>query len=137
MTVDLNLTFLEGYADPYLLTEAGKGVFLSGVVLGILASQQSKDITSAPLFKQINFGRMQMRDLKGFLARVQGLAKAYQVENFGRISMLAGAAQDRLLKDGSADLGIDGNFVFASAFVNAWKYYKMIFPKSGEENEKE
>lgn len=129
MNVDLNLEFLQNYADPYLKTEAGRGVFLSGIVLGALASQQSNDITSAPLFKQIHFGRMQLKDLKGLLSKVQELGKAYKVKNFGRISMLAGAAQDLLLKDGGKDLGVDGNFIFASAFVNAWKYYKIIFPK--------
>ena len=55
----MKLDFFEDFQDPYLKTKAGRGVFLSGVVLGMLAKGQAGQgaIDSAPMYKQLNFGR--------------------------------------------------------------------------------
>ena len=61
----MQFDFLDRFSDPYLRSEAGKGVFLSGIVLGIVAAQQTEkgSISDAPLFKQISFGQLQIRDI--------------------------------------------------------------------------
>lgn len=125
----MKLDFFDRFSDPYVQTDAGRGVFLSGIVLSIVASQQAENLLDAPLFKQISFGRMQMRDLEKLLSRVPELSKAYHLENAGRVAQLLGTAGDLLLSDKGKDLGVDGNFAFAIAFVNAWRYYKDIFPE--------
>lgn len=131
----MQLEFLERFSDPYLRSEKGKGVFLSGIVLGIVATQQVERgaISDAPLFKQISFGQLQARDIRRLLARVPDLARAYHLKNAGRVSQILGVAGELMLQGGNADLGIDGNFVFSVAFTNAWRYYKEIFPKESEE----
>ena len=37
----MKLEFLDNFKDPYLATTEGRGVFLSGVVLGMLAQAQT------------------------------------------------------------------------------------------------
>ena len=132
----MQFDFLDRFSDPYLRSEAGKGVFLSGIVLGIVAAQQTEkgSISDAPLFKQISFGQLQIRDIQRLLARVPDLARAYRLKNAGRVSQLLGTAGELLLQSGKRDLGIDGNFAFSVAFTNAWSYYKEIFPKETEED---
>jgi len=126
----LNLEFLDQFSDDYLKKDEGKGVFLAGVALGMLARAQIREnqsLDDAPLFKQVNFGKMQMRDLKRHLTRVPELTRAYRVSAPGRLERLAGEAGSLLLKSGAKTLGVDGNFTFAVAFLNAWQYYATIF----------
>lgn len=82
----MKVDFLNQYKDPYLQTAQGKGVFLAGVLLGYLALKQvegkQSDIGKAPLFKQIQFGRLNFKTLKRHLARVPQLLAAYR-ENIG------------------------------------------------------
>lgn len=128
----MNLDFFQRFADPYFRTEKGRGTFLAGLVLGIVAGQQVERgglVADSPLFKQISFGRMQMRDIHRLLARVPELSKAYRLVNQGRVAQLLGTAGDLLLGGGNRELGVDGNFAFSMAFTNAWRYYKAIFPK--------
>ena len=132
----MNLDWLEKFADPYLKTTSGQGVFLSGVVLGMLAKYQVKkgeDIDSAPIFKQIVFGKMQRRDLLRHLSRVPELIRAYDIPYKGYIQQLAGKSGDLLLK-GASEMGVDGNFVFSVAFLNAGDYFWRIFGKPQNEN---
>jgi hypothetical protein len=127
----MELGFLDQFADPYLKTETGKGVFLGGIVLGLVATQQVERgaLENAPLCKQIAFGRMQLRDIRRLLARVPELTKAYRLKNAGRVAQLLGAAGDFLFAGKERDLGVDGNFAFSVAFTNAWRYYRILFPK--------
>ena len=62
----MNLDFFDRFADPYLKTPTGRGVFLGGLILGVVASQQSDrgTVQDSPLFKQVSFGRMQVRDIR-------------------------------------------------------------------------
>lgn len=129
----MNLDWMDEFADPYLKTDAGKGVFLSGVALGMLAKSQAggdrKKLDSTPLFKQIMFGKMQRRDIERHLSRVPELLKAYDIEYKILFQDLVGKAGELLLK-GSGEMGIDGNFSFAVAFLNADDYFwQRIFKK--------
>ncbi len=126
----MNLKFLEGFADEYLQKDEGKGILLTGVVLGMLAQGQvgpNQSIGDAPLFKQLNFGKMQMRDLKRHLARVPELTRAYKIRFPDRLERLAAQAGSLLFKSGAKRLGVDGNFTFSVAFLNAWQYYAAAF----------
>lgn len=127
----MELEFLDEFADPYLKTATGKAVFLSGIVLGLVATQQTErgSLEDAPLFKQISFGRLQIRDIRQLLGRVPELSKAYRLKNPGRVAQLLGMAGDFFLIGKGKDLGVDGNFTFSVAFTNAWLYYRAIFPK--------
>ena len=115
----MKLEWLNEFADPYLRTAGGQGVF-SGIVLGMAARYQvskEEDIDAAPMFKQIMFGKMQRRDLLRHLSRVPELIRAYDIPY--RISeQLSGLAGDLLLK-GTTEMGVDGNFAFSVAFLNA------------------
>ena len=54
----MKLEWLNEFADPHLRTAGGQGVFLSGIVLGMVARYQvskEEDIDAAPMFKQIMF----------------------------------------------------------------------------------
>ncbi|HQC38425.1 MAG TPA: TM1802 family CRISPR-associated protein, partial [Thermotogota bacterium] len=69
MTID----FFKEFQDPYLHSPEGQGVFLAGICLGQLANRQVQNggkIDDSPLFKQMNFGKMTMRDLLRHLSRV-------------------------------------------------------------------
>jgi len=122
-----DLEFLNGFADGYLKTDQGKGVFLAGVILGSMARQQvgkSSEIENSPLFKQINFGRVTMRDLKKHLSRLPELMKAYHVKKGTSyyLQQLANEAGEMLLVGGTQELGVDGNFAFTVSFANASKF---------------
>ena len=126
----LNLDFLERFSDDYLKKDEGKGVLLAGVALGMLARAQiqpDQRLDNAPLFKQLSFGKMQMRDLRRHLARVPELTRAYRISAPRRLERLAAEAGALLLKSGATTLGVDGNFTFTTAFLNARQYYATIF----------
>jgi len=127
----LRLDWLSEFSDPYLKTSGGQGVFLSGVVLGMVAKYQvgkNEGIDTAPMFKQIMFGKMQRRDLLRHLSRVPELIRAYDIPYKSYLEQLVGKAGDMLLK-GSAEMGVDGNFIFSVAFLNAYEYFWRIFGK--------
>ena len=129
----MNLDWMEDFSDPYLKTPGGKGVFLSGVLLGMIAKSQVEgkqdQIDSAPLFKQIMFGKMQRRDLHRHMSRVPDLLRAYDIKYKIYYQDLAGKAGELLLK-GSGEMGVDGNFAFSVAFLNAdYYFWNRIFPK--------
>ena len=111
-------------------------VFLGGIVLGMIAKYQvskGEEIDSAPMFKQIMFGKMQRRDLLRHLSRVPELIRAYDIPYKGYLEQLSGKTGDLLLK-GTSEMGFDGNFAFSVAFLNAYEYFWRIFGMS--ENEK-
>lgn len=130
----MKLEFMENFADPAMKTSGGQGAFLAGVALGMAARGQAQadKLDAAPLFKQLNFGRLKKRDLKGHLARLPELVKAYDVKYKDLIRGLAGKAAELLMKDEGMDLGVDGNFAFATAFMNAPEYFWIIFGKEKE-----
>lgn len=134
----MRLDFLDDFRDPYMQTPQGRGVFLAGVALGYLARGQvedEKDIAKAPLFKQLEFGRLNMKALKKLLARVPKLLAAYRegIKYGGLIAALAAEADGLILKGENQELGVDGNFAFTTGFANASTYFWKIFGKQGEE----
>lgn len=139
----MKLDFLDEFTDPYLKTNSGRGVFLAGIVLGFIARAQAKsdlqdspeDISSSPLFKQLNFGRMKKRDLFKHLARVPELVRAYHLDYADMIESLCAKAGELILQKGDKEreLGVDGNFAFSVAFLNARKYFWTIFGKKNIE----
>jgi hypothetical protein len=133
----MKLDFFEQFADPVMRTPGGQGAFLAGVVFGMVARGQTKDggIDGAPLFKQITFGRMKRRDVKRNLARVPELVKAYDLKYKDMIRKLAGYASELVLKDDGFELGVDGNFALATAFINSREYFWTIYGKQNEESE--
>ncbi|NLC11937.1 MAG: CRISPR-associated protein [Firmicutes bacterium] len=130
----MKVDFLNQYKDPYLQTAQGKGVFLAGVLLGYLALKQvegkQSDIGKAPLFKQIQFGRLNFKTLKRHLARVPQLLAAYR-ENIGdsyaSLTRLLAYCTDQIALGDSEELGTDGNFAFTVGFTNANDFYWKIF----------
>ncbi|MBF7082176.1 CRISPR-associated protein [Desulfallas sp. Bu1-1] len=128
-----NLEFLDVFEDKYLKTQYGKGVFLAGVLLGYMARLQvakNDDIHNAPLFKQLNFGKVTARDLKKHLSRVPELIKAYRFKYSWHLQQLANVAGALLLQGGGKELGVDGNFAFTVGFANASDYFwNYIFEK--------
>ena len=135
----MNLEFLDDLQDPYLQTAQGRGVFLAGVLLGYIAHRQvgnqKDEIGKAPLFKQIQFGRMTMKQVKSLLARVPQLIVAYQsdiAQSAWNLSNLTGTVGRFLLEGEGGELGAEGNFAFAVGFTNANDYYWRIFkPQTG------
>jgi CRISPR-associated protein Cas8b/Csh1 subtype I-B len=136
----MDLDFFNDFKDPYMKSPRGQGIFLAGVLLGYIAYKQAggkneDDITKAPLFKQIQFGRMDMKTLKRLLARVPQLIAAYR-EDIGKsmnaLTYLSAKVGEMLLSDGTEELGIEGNFAFATGFVNANNYYWKMFSKKDE-----
>jgi len=136
----MKLDFLSDFKDPYMREPKGQGIFLAGVLLGYLAYKQvggkgEDDITKTPLFKQIQFGRMDMKKLKRLLARVPLLIAAYR-EDIGKsmkgLTYLCGKVGEMLLSDEAEELGVEGNFAFATGFVNANDYYWRMFPKKDD-----
>jgi len=128
----LKIDWLNEFSDPYLKTLDGQGVFLSGIILGMIAKHQAGEgegIDSAPVFKQIVFGKMQRRDLLRHLSRVPELIRVYDIPYKGYLEQLSGKTGELLLK-GSSEMGIDGNFVFSVAFLNAYEYFWKIFGKT-------
>ncbi len=121
---------LEGFADPYLKEPFGRGVFLAGVVLGFFAQEQvgkGGDLASAPLFKQLNFGRLRRRDLQERLGRLPGLIYQYHVPHAGAIRLLTGEVTRLLLEGTPRELGSEGNFAFAAGFLSASSYFWRCF----------
>ena len=127
----MNLDFLDDYKDPYLKTNQGKGVFLAGVLFGYMAKCQNDEIKKAPIFKQLDFGRMNMRRLKKQLSRVPQLIYAYEgVSKYsGFFTKLAAKAGELLFSGGQKDLGVDGNFAFTVGFSNGAEFFWKIFKK--------
>lgn len=133
----MRFDFFDDFADPYLKTESGKGVFCAGIALGMVAlGQAGKEgtIDRAPLFKQMNFGRMKKRDISRHLARVPELTRAYHLDYAGMIESLTAQSGELLLRGNERELGVDGNFAFSVAFLNAKKYFWVIF-KSEKKSE--
>jgi hypothetical protein len=133
----MNLDWLEAFADPYLKTPVGQGVFLSGIVLGIITKYQvskGESIDSAPMFKQLMFGKMQRRDLLRHLSRVPELIRAYDIPYKNYVRQLSGKAGELLLES-SSEMGVDGNFAFSVAYLNAYEYFWKIFGKQDNENQ--
>lgn len=128
----MNLEFLDGYKDPYLKTDQGKGVFLAGVLFGHMAKCQNDEIKKAPIFKQLDFGRMNLRSLKKQLSRVPQLIYAYEgVSKYsGFFTKLAAKAGELLFSGGQRDLGVDGNFAFTVGFSNGAEFFWKIFKKT-------
>ncbi|HHV76037.1 MAG TPA: CRISPR-associated protein [Syntrophothermus lipocalidus] len=127
----MNFDFLEDFQDPYLKTDEGKGVFLSGVLLGYMAYLQGgeSDVRSTPLFKQIQFGKLTKKSLQKILSRVPQLVAGY--EDIGnrsyRVNSLLAEIGRLLLSSGNEDLGTSGNFSFTVGFVNSGTYINQIF----------
>ncbi|WP_455594118.1 TM1802 family CRISPR-associated protein [Cloacibacillus porcorum] len=153
----MKLEFLDNFKDPYLGTTEGRGVFLSGVVLGMLALAQTPPggtIDAAPIYKQLNFGRMRRRDIRIHMSRVSTLIDVYvkdlspdketdsdsadgkgtfKIKDYAgfaqMLKSLAAQSGEMLLSCGERDLGVDGNFTFSIAFLNAPDYFWKIFKK--------
>ena len=134
----MKLDWIEEFADPYLQSSDGQGVLLAGISLGMIARNQispGEKIDAAPMFKQIVFGRMQRRDLLRHLSRVPELIRAYKIPYEYFHDKLAGKAGELLLKD-AKEMGVDGNFAFSVAFLNANEYFWRIFGKEIEAENK-
>jgi hypothetical protein len=137
----MELDFFNEFKDPYLQTDEGKGIFLAGVTLGTLAKNQiskGEAIDSAPLYKQIRFGRLQKRNLMTLLSRVPELTRMTLNEKSegyaGMIESLCAKSGELIIRGGGADLGVNGNFAFSVAFLNAPDYFfrKIFKKKDGE-----
>ncbi len=131
----MNLTWLDEFRDPYLQKDVGKGVFLSGITLGMIASCQNgkgSKINDAPLFKKLSFGKLQKRDLKKQLAELPMLLRAYEIPYPRELIELAQTASELLLS-GPEELGVDGNFLFSTGFLNAWKYFYKTYESLGSQ----
>jgi hypothetical protein len=133
----MNFDFFQNYEEPYLKTDTGKGVFLAGVTLGMLALGQAETIDSAPIFKQLNFGRMKKRDILRHMSRVPELTKAYHLDYSGMIDSLCARSGEFLLMGKDRDIGVDGNFVFSIAFMNARHFFWTIFKSSKKTEEQD
>ena len=144
-----HLEFLDKFTDKFLQSDFGKGVLLSGVVLGYLASKQttqrqgeggsysSGKIQDSPIYKQLNFGRLTLRDLKKHLSRIPELIKAYKIEPSFLIEDLASYSQELLLTSQGKDLGVDGNFAFVTGFMNHRQYFWEIYKDYSSKNKLE
>jgi hypothetical protein len=127
----MNLDWFEKFEDPYLQKPAGQGVFLSGVLLGFVASCQGgkgSRLNDAPLFKQLPFGKLQQRDLKRHMAALPTLLTAYEIPYQRQLTEISATAVELLLQD-DRPMGVDGNFIFTNAFLNAWKYLYRLYPE--------
>ncbi len=134
----MNFDFFNELSDKYLQTNFGRGIFLAGIVLGMIANEESKNggksVEDTPLYKQINFGKMTLKELKKHLARTPELMKAYNIEHSEMIKSLMIEAGELILKDKAKDLGVDGNFAFTVAFMNSREYFwSKIFKKKEEQ----
>jgi hypothetical protein len=131
---------MEAFADPYLQQPFGRGVFLAGVLLGVFAREQVRgtgpaeqekkkavDVAASPLFKQLNFGRLRLRDLKGHLGRLPGLIHQYRIDYTGPVQSFAGEVTRLVLEGEQKELGPEGNFAFAAGFFAAPSYFWRCF----------
>lgn len=132
---------MDVFEDKYLKTKQGRGVFLAGVVLGCMARQQvgkNEDIHNSPLFKQMHFGRMTMRDLKKQLARVPELIKAYNMKYSLYLQQLANVAGVMILEGGGEEPGVNGNFAFTVGFSNADHFFwQKVYVKGDVQSDAE
>ena len=91
-------------------------------------------IDAAPMYKQLHFGRMQRRDLLRLMARVPELGRVYNISYAGMIESLCAEAGKLLMEGKAVELGVEGNFAFSIAFLNAPDYFfGRIFRKQAEE----
>jgi hypothetical protein len=141
--IEVNVNFFDEFKDPYLQTGEGKGIFLAGVTLGMLARNQvgkGTSLDSSPLYKQIRFGKMQRRQLMIHLSRVPELARVTLIEGSaglaGMIEALCAKAGEFMLLGGDAEMGVNGNFAFSVAFLNAPDYFfgQIFKKKDGGQN---
>jgi hypothetical protein len=136
----MNIEFFNEFKDPYLQTDEGKGIFLAGITLGMLAKGQlpkGVPIDSAPLYKQIRFGKLQKRNLMALISRVPELTRATLDEKnegyAGMIESLCAKSGVLIIQGGGEDLGVNGNFAFSVAFLNAPDYFfGKIFKKKDD-----
>jgi len=89
------------------------------------------------LYKQLNFGRLSLRDIKKHLSRVPDLIKAYKIEPSFLVEDLTGYSQELLLNSKGKDLGVDGNFAFVTGFMNWRNYFWEIYKDYTKEKELE
>lgn len=133
----VRLNFFEDFQDPYLQKPEGRGIFLAGLVLGMIARGQvgkGGAIDASPMYKQLHFGRMQRRDLLRLMARVPELGRVYNIPYAGMIESLCAEAGKLLMEGMSVELGVEGNFAFSVAFLTAPDYFfGRIFKKQAEE----
>ena len=115
-------------------------MFLAGLVLGMIARGQvgkGVAIDASPMYKQLHFGRMQRRDLLRLMARVPELTQRYEnisASLAGMIESLCAKAGKLLMEGEPQELGVEGNFAFSVAFLNAPDYFfGRIFKKQAEE----
>ena len=136
----MRLEFFDEFQDPYMEGKGGQGVFLAGLVFGMIARGQvgkNGNIDASPMYKQLHFGRMQRRDLSRLMARVPELTRVYGLPYAGMIESLCGEAGKRLMEGLSDALGVDGNFAFSIAFLNATDYFWKIFKKQDAQDSAE
>ena len=136
--MNVRLDFFDEFQDPYMNTKGGQGVFLAGLVFGMIARGQAGkngNIDSSPMYKQLHFGRIQRRDLSRLMARVPELTRAYDLPYADMIESLCGEAGKLLLEGLSDELGVDGNFAFSIAFLNAPDYFWKIFKKQSKDED--
>jgi hypothetical protein len=128
----------EGFKNPIMREEKGRGLFLAGGALGMMARAQGNgQMMEAPLSKQINFGRIRRRDLLRHLGRIPELMKATPARNAGRISQLTALGGQKLLECDGEDFGVEENFIFAVAYLSAPQYYRQFFPREEAEEAEE
>jgi len=131
--------WIDSFKDPAMQKPLGKGAFFSGVVLGFIARcQAGKDgsLSSAPLFKKLSFGKLKKRELKQQLSQVPMLINVYDVPYIWQITELANLASEALLQ-ATEELGVDGNFIFSTAFLNAWNYLYQLYPQLNSTEKKD
>ncbi len=124
----MDLNWLEELKDPAIKKTGGRGAFLSGIVLGMVASCQvgkGGHINDAPLFKKLFFGKLQTRDIKRQLSEFPTQLKAYDIPYQKQLTELTGMAAD--------------SFLQTAYELNAWKYFYQAYPElkkneSGESN---
>lgn len=127
----MDLSFMDDYQDRYMQTVKGKGAFLAGVALGELARKQAERIDESPLFKQIHFGKMALRDIKRHLSRVPELTRAYHLSNARTIEKIMVEAGTHLMQSPGEEFGVEGNFAFTIGFMNSWEVIRKIFQNYG------
>ncbi|WP_334139714.1 TM1802 family CRISPR-associated protein [Thermovirga lienii] len=142
----MNLDFLDDFTSPHMKSNYGKGLFLAGVVLGVLAYQQAgnnkDEMLNTPLFKQMNFGRMCLRDILNLLTNVPNIIRGYNIAYPGRIMRLAEEAMNLIFMGQETNFDLDvnaqDNAVFAFGFLHACEaYFNKIFPKSEKQETEE
>lgn len=134
----MNLYFFNEFQDDYLRNNFGQGIFLSGVVLGYIARNQvsgDREMKNAPLFKQIPFGRLDVKTLKRLMARVPQFLNSYEesIPAVCSVEELANQAGILMMAGPKQELGVDGNFAFSVGFGNATSYFWNIIRQEKQE----